>query len=106
MSSSVTPSSTRDAEFGELNIETAASLLAASGDIAVVIDRAGVIRDDWDAEITRRHNDANIACFGERVTDPATAIAALRIFLTTEFEGGRHESRVELLSALDEGAEI
>ena len=45
MSSSVTPYSTRDAEFGELNIETAASLLAASGDIAVVIDRAGVIRD-------------------------------------------------------------
>ena len=68
--------------------------------------RAGVIRDDWDAEMTRRHNDANIACFGERATDPATAIAALRIFLTTEFEGGRHESRVELLAALDEGAEI
>ena len=45
MSSSVTPYSTRDAEFGELNIETAASLLAVSGDIALVIDRAGVIRD-------------------------------------------------------------
>jgi transcriptional regulator PpsR len=45
MSSSVTPFSTRDAEFGELNIDTAASLLAVSGDIALVIDRAGVIRD-------------------------------------------------------------
>jgi ribose 5-phosphate isomerase RpiB len=34
------------------------------------------------------------------------AITALRIFLSTAFEGGRHESRVELLAALDEGAEI
>jgi ribose 5-phosphate isomerase B len=68
--------------------------------------RAGVIRDDWDAETTRRHNDANVACFGERVTEAASAIASLRIFLSTEFEGGRHESRVELLGALDEGAQL
>lgn len=63
--------------------------------------RGGVIKDAQDAEMTRRHNDANVACFGERVTDEATAIAALDVFLATPFDGGRHEARVEQLGALD-----
>ena len=63
--------------------------------------RAGVIRDAQDAEMTRMHNNANVACFGERVTDSETAINALRIFLNTEFEGGRHQDRVKLLGDLD-----
>ena len=93
-----------NADFGVLVCGSGQGICMAANKIAGI--RAGVIRADWDAEMTRRHNDANIACFGERATDPATAVAALRIFLTTEFEGGRHESRVELLAALDEGAEI
>ena len=64
--------------------------------------RGGVIRDDADAEMTRRHNDANVACFGERFTEPEAAIAALRVFLTTPFDGGRHEVRVEQLGRLDQ----
>jgi ribose 5-phosphate isomerase B len=60
-----------------------------------------VIRDEQDAEMTRRHNDANVACFGERVTEPDAAIAALRVFLTTPFDGGRHQGRVDLLGELD-----
>lgn len=63
--------------------------------------RGGVIRDALDAEMTRRHNDANVACFGERVTSPDTAIRALAVFLATPFEGGRHEARVEQLGDLD-----
>ena len=63
--------------------------------------RGGVIRDEQDAEMTRRHNDANVACFGERVTDAPTAIRALEVFLTTGFDGGRHEVRVEMLGELD-----
>lgn len=65
--------------------------------------RAGVVRDAQDAEMIRLHNDANIACFGERVTDPTTAVAALAVFLDTEFEGGRHQPRVDQLGALDRG---
>jgi ribose 5-phosphate isomerase B len=56
--------------------------------------RAGIIRGERDAEMTRAHNDANVACFGERVTEPDVAIGALRVFLATEFEGGRHAKRV------------
>ena len=68
--------------------------------------RAGVVRDDHDAQMIRQHNDANIACFGERVTDVATAVSALGVFMATEFEAGRHAVRVDQLGALDHGDEI
>jgi ribose 5-phosphate isomerase B len=64
--------------------------------------RGGVIRDDADAEMTRRHNDANVACFGERFTEPEAALSALKIFLETPFEGGRHAIRVGELGRLDQ----
>ena len=63
--------------------------------------RGGVIRDAADAEMTRRHNNANVACFGERFTQPDDAVAALQVFLETPFDGGRHEARVEQLAELD-----
>lgn len=63
--------------------------------------RAGVVRDREDAEMIRRHNDANVACFGERVTTPEVALGALEVFLATGFDGGRHQARVEKLSGLD-----
>lgn len=68
--------------------------------------RAGVVRDAQDAEMIRRHNDANVACFGERVTDAVTAVEALAVFLDTDFEGGRHQSRVEQLASLDRGESV
>jgi ribose 5-phosphate isomerase B len=63
--------------------------------------RAAVIRTAEDAEMSRRHNDANVACFGGRVTAIAEAERALGIFLDTNFEAGRHERRVDLLAELD-----
>lgn len=63
--------------------------------------RAAVLRTAEDAEMSRRHNDANVACFGGRVTAVAEAERALDVFLGTDFEGGRHERRVDLLAELD-----
>ena len=63
--------------------------------------RAAVLRTAEDAEMSRRHNDANVACFGGRVTAVAEAELALGVFLATDFEGGRHERRVDLLAELD-----
>jgi ribose 5-phosphate isomerase B len=57
--------------------------------------RAAVLRDAYDAEMSRKHNDANVACFGERVSDPDAARGLLEVFLNTDFEGGRHEARVK-----------
>jgi len=68
--------------------------------------RAGVVRDVYDAEMIRMHNDANIACFGERVTQESQAVQALAAFLDTEFEGGRHQARVDQLGSLDHGDDV
>jgi ribose 5-phosphate isomerase B len=63
--------------------------------------RAAVLRTAEDAEMSRRHNDANVACFGGRVTAVAESEHALDVFLSTDFDGGRHERRVDLLTELD-----
>lgn len=46
------------------------------------------------AELTRRHNDANVLCLGERLISPPLAEAMLETFLATPFEGGRHQARI------------
>jgi len=56
--------------------------------------RAAVLHDSTEARLTRGHNNANIACFGARTIGVETALDALRTFLATPFEGGRHERRV------------
>jgi ribose 5-phosphate isomerase B len=63
--------------------------------------RAALIHDAYTARMSRMHNDANIVCIGERVTGSEVAKDAVNVFLATDFEGGRHAKRVELISALD-----
>ena len=60
--------------------------------------RAAVLHSATEARLTRAHNDANIACFGARTTGPQLAVDALRAFLATEFEGGRHARRLAKLA--------
>ena len=52
------------------------------------------------ASLARQHNDANVLALGARLIDEATARACLTAFLTTEFEGGRHERRVSKIDAV------
>ena len=63
--------------------------------------RAAVVTNDFCAEMTRRHNDANILCMGGRVIDEETAVRLTEIFLTTPFEGGRHARRVEYIRQIE-----
>jgi ribose 5-phosphate isomerase B len=88
-----------NADYGVVVCGSGQGICMAANKVAGI--RAGVIRDDQDAQMSRAHNDANVACFGERVTDSQTAINALAVFLSTEFEGGRHQNRVDLLGELD-----
>lgn len=60
--------------------------------------RCALVHDALGAKLSREHNNANVIAFGERTTGVATALDALNVFLTTEFEGGRHERRVEKLT--------
>jgi len=60
--------------------------------------RAAVVHDVTSARLTRQHNDANVVAFGQRLIGTETAREALKVFLATEFEGGRHAARVAKLS--------
>lgn len=57
--------------------------------------RAAVINDEFDAEMSRRHNNANVACFGSRKLNIETIKRFAKLWLATPFEGGRHEKRVK-----------
>jgi ribose 5-phosphate isomerase B len=59
--------------------------------------RAALVHDMTSARLTRLHNDANVLCLGARVTGVDVAKDCLRVFLGTDFEGGRHQSRVAKL---------
>ena len=63
--------------------------------------RAAVCGDCFSAEFTRRHNDANVLALGARVIGPGLALKIVDIFLETEFEGGRHERRVNLIKDIE-----
>lgn len=57
--------------------------------------------DCLQAEMTRRHNDANMMAIGAGFTGPNMAERMVEVFLATEFEGGRHARRVEKMMALE-----
>ena len=59
--------------------------------------RAAVVHDVTSARLTRQHNNANVLCIGARLTGADVAKDCLRVFLTTDFEGGRHQNRVAKL---------
>ena len=63
--------------------------------------RAAVCSEAYSAELTRRHNDANIIAFGARVVGTATAETIVDAFLNAEFEGGRHARRVDMITAIE-----
>lgn len=62
--------------------------------------RAALVQSEFEAQMSRQHNDANVICFGSRVIDQETAKKLLKIFLTTDFEGGRHQRRVDKIHSL------
>lgn len=64
--------------------------------------RAALCNDVYSAKMSRQHNNANVLAMGGRVTGFGPADEIVRAWLTTEFEGGRHERRVNKIMALEE----
>jgi ribose 5-phosphate isomerase B len=60
--------------------------------------RAAVLHETTEARLTRAHNDANVACFGARMTGEELALDALQAVLETPFEGCRHQRRVDKIA--------
>ncbi len=64
--------------------------------------RCALCTDIHMAEMTRKHNDANVLALGGRTLQKECAIEILDVWLSTKFEGGRHQTRVDILNALPE----
>ena len=60
--------------------------------------RAGLCTDSTMARLTREHNNANVLCLGERVIGTEVAFDIVKTFLETDFEGGRHQRRIDLIN--------
>ncbi len=63
--------------------------------------RAALCADSFTAEMTRRHNDSNVLAMGAGIVGPNLADRIVDVFLSTEFEGGRHERRVNLMMDIE-----
>ncbi len=79
--------------------------------VSIVANKVDGIRavnahDPEEAEMSRRHNDANIVTLAGRRIPPDDAAAIVERFLATDFEGGRHERRVEKITAVERGEEL
>jgi len=85
--------SNRSSDLGILLCGTGLGMsMAANRHIGI---RAALCHDAYTAEMARRHNDANVLCLGARVLGEGVAEQIVRIFITTEFDGGRHARRVD-----------
>lgn len=65
--------------------------------------RAACCSDYFSAKFTRLHNDANVLCMGARVIGAGLACELVDVFINTEFEGGRHQRRVDQITAIENG---
>ncbi len=63
--------------------------------------RAAVCSDTYSARLTRVHNDANVLCMGARVIGSCLAQDILDSFLAGEFEGGRHQTRIDMMTDIE-----
>lgn len=63
--------------------------------------RAALCHNAYTAEMARLHNDANVLAMGARVTGVGVALNMVHFFLKTDFEGGRHQRRVDKIMALE-----
>lgn len=89
-------------DFGILICGTGVGISLAANKVKGI--RAVVCSEPYTARLSRQHNNTNIVAFGARVIGPATAEMIVQEFLTAEFEGGRHQRRVDMLQAIEEGS--
>lgn len=63
--------------------------------------RCALCSEPWSAQMTRRHNDANVLALGAGITGPLMARQIVEAFLSVQFEGGRHQRRVDKIAAAE-----
>lgn len=88
-----------EAEKGVLICGTGIGMSIAANKVKNV--RCAHVNDAYSAEFTRRHNDSNVIALGARIATVDDIIKYIDIFLSTPFEGGRHERRVNKISQIE-----
>lgn len=111
------PQSAESVDYPDLAAKTAAAVSTGQVERAILICGTGIgmcivankfsgvraapCHDDLTAEMSRRHNDANILCLSADLIGERLATRMVEIWLTTEFEGGRHARRIEKISQVE-----
>lgn len=88
-----------ECELGILVCGTGIGMSMAANKIKGI--RAAAVSETFSARLTRMHNNANVLCLGGRVVGPGLACDIADEFLDAEFEGGRHQRRVDLFMAFE-----
>ncbi len=92
-----------EAQFGVLVCGSGVGVSITANKVPGV--RAVNAHDAEEAEISRQHNDANVVTLSGRRLDEGDADAIVRTFLSTDFEGGRHQKRVDLIESPSQGSD-
>ena len=87
------------AERGILVCGTGIGMSIAANKIPGI--RAAAVSDCFTAQATQEHNDANILCLGERTVGPGLAMRIVDTYLAAQFQGGRHQTRLDMIAALE-----
>lgn len=89
------------ADYGILICSTGLGISMAANKVKGI--RAAVCTNEFCAEMTRRHNNANVLCMGGKIVDIDLGVKLVDIFLNTEFEGGRHQRRIDQIAQIENG---
>lgn len=115
----VGPDGTASCDYPRFAVEVASTVASAQADRGILICgtgigmcmtankvpgvRAALCHDELTAELSRRHNDANVLCMAGDLLGAALMEQLVTLWLETEFEAGRHQRRVDLINELDKG---
>lgn len=91
--------SSGECKFGVVVCTSGEGISMAANKIKGV--RCGIAYNDDVARLMRQHNDANVISFGQKFMNLEDVLRRVDIFLSTEFEGGRHQTRVDMIRALE-----
>lgn len=91
--------SSGEAELGILICGTGIGMSITANKFSGV--RAALVHDEFTAQMARQHNNANILVMGGRVITPDQGTKLVEIWLDTEFEGGRHQNRLDKIAAIE-----
>ena len=89
----------KDADLGVLICGTGIGMSIAANKVKGI--RAAAVSDCFTAQATREHNDSNIICLGERIVGPGLAMRIVDTWLEASFQGGRHQTRVDMICDLE-----